>query len=525
MIGKVNDDFFRRAILPHTGAHSPHVVVGPKMGVDAAVLKFGEEYLVVAEDPIFPGPTTSPEDYGWITVHIGASDVAVLGVKPGFMTYTLLLPPGTLDDYTERLVRSISDCARELGIAVVGGHTGFYGAVVVPTIGGITVWGTGREVITPGGAREGDVVVLTKGAAIEAAGILASELGERLLAAGVGPDLVDRARLRFKEMSVVADAEVATRAGGVHAMHDATEGGVARGLWEVAEASGAGLEIDRAKVPVPADVAAVCDHFGLDPYEVISEGTLVLTCDPARAENLLEAFRSHGIEAAVCGRVVPAGSGRWWIGDDGRREPLTPPPVDRFWEVFFNALALKSDTRTPAERTLCEELAEAVKALERAGILPLIPEIGANIAYASLEARETRDVAAIPGRLVRVKDRVVPTGQPEMGASIYMAGTLLIAREFFPDTRCVMNLRNNPRVLGACAKAGLVVAAMPAPPDYRQSDDDYSRDLRAVLAARSTLPDVVDVPDRINLERLILVFATGLDDLLRKVKAIAERLG
>ena len=529
MIGKVNDDFFRRAILPHTGAHSPAVVVGPRMGVDAAVLRMGGEYLVVAEDPIFPGPTTSPEDFGWITVHIGASDVAVMGVRPQFMTYTLLLPPGTPEPYIERLVRGISDAARDLGITIVGGHTGFYGAVTVPTIGGITVWGTGPEVVTPAGARCGDSIIVTKGAAVEAAGILAYEFEERLVAAGVNPELVSRARRRFFEMSVVADAEVATSVGGVHAMHDATEGGLARGLWEVAEASGLGLEVEREKVPVPDDIRAVCDHFGLDPYEIISEGTLVLTCDPVRAPALLDAFRRSGIEAAEVGRMTPGDSGRWWITGDGRRERLTPPQVDRFWEVFFNALKLKSsdgsqggsegrgEGRSETERLLCEGLSRAVESLKEANIAPLIPEIGANLAYASPQARGVSDIAALPGRLVRVKDRVVTHGEPEMGCSAHMALTLLVARERFPEARSVINLRNDPLILRACVEAGMVVRSMPPSPDFRQTDEDYERDLRAVLSRCSSLPDVIDIPDRLNLERLIIVFGTSLDGLVEKV--------
>jgi len=104
MIGKVNDGFFTKAILPHTGAPATEVIVGPRMGVDAGIVKLGEHYMAIAEDPIFPGPTTSPEDFGWITVHIGASDVAVMGIKPQFMTYSLLLPPGTDEDYISRLV-------------------------------------------------------------------------------------------------------------------------------------------------------------------------------------------------------------------------------------------------------------------------------------------------------------------------------------------------------------------------------------------------------------------------------------
>ncbi|WP_406677670.1 thiamine-phosphate synthase family protein [Neomoorella carbonis] len=524
MIGKVNDDFFRQAILPHTGAGAPEVVVGPRMGVDAAVLKIGEEYLAVAEDPIFPGPTMSPDDFGWITVHIGASDVAVMGIKPQFMTYSLLLPPGTPESYIADLVRSISNYAGELGITIVGGHTGFYGAVNVPTIGGITVWGLGREVVTPAGARVGDAVIITKGAAIEAAALLACELEEKLLAAGIEPGLVERAKKRLREMSVVAEAGIAMEVGGVHAMHDATEGGLARGLWEVAEASAVGLRIERSRVPVPEDVRAVCAHFDLNPYEIISEGTLVLACAPEKAGALLAALQAAGLEAAVIGRVVPLAEGRLWVEDGGREEKLLPPPVDRFWDVFFNALALKDDTRTAAEAALCRELGQAVRELQEANIVALIPEIGANLAYCLPEARELKDVAAIPGRLLRFKGRVAALGEPEMGCSTHMGGAILTVREFFPAARCVINLRHNPRIRQACTGLGFKIASMPVPDGYRQADAEFYRDLRQTLAGCRELPDVIEIPDRINLERLILVLGKSPAEIVAKVKALAAKV-
>lgn len=338
MIGKVNDNFFKKAVLPSVGASAPQVIVGPQMGVDAAVLKVGEMYMAVAEDPVFPGPTMSPEDFGWITVHIGASDISVTGIEPRFMTYSLLMPPGTPEDYITRLVHSISESAKELGISVVGGHTGFYGAVTVPTIGGITVWGFGDSYITPAQAKVRDAVIITKGAAIEAGALLGSELGSSLQSAGVNENLVKQAAGRIKEMTVVQDAKLAMACSGVHAMHDATEGGLARGLWEVAEASGVGLRIKRAEVLLPPDIQAVCNHFGLNPYEVISEGTLVLTADRQAAEEILRTYTRAGIPAAVIGEVIPINEGRYWLEPDGSREELVPPPVDRFWEIFFATL-------------------------------------------------------------------------------------------------------------------------------------------------------------------------------------------
>jgi len=339
MIGKVNDDFFTKAILPAVGASNAQVLVGPAMGVDAAIIAMGEEYMAVAEDPIFPGPATSPEDFGWLTVHIGASDVAVTGIKPQFMTYSLLMPPETPEDYITRLVESISVNAAELGVSIVGGHTGFYSAVTVPTIGGVTVWGLGPKYITPAGAKVGDAVLITKGAAIEAVALLGAELGQSLREAGMAPELIDRAAARIKEITVVQDALIAAQLPGVSAMHDATEGGLARGLWEVAQASGVGLLLERQAVIILPDIAAICEHFQLNPFEVISEGTLVLTVDPTAVADLLAAYNQAGIPAAAIGRVVPLEQGRRWLEKDGATTELLPPPVDRFWEVFFAALA------------------------------------------------------------------------------------------------------------------------------------------------------------------------------------------
>ncbi len=524
MIGKINDNLFSKIILPNKGAMHPDVVVGPKMGVDGAVIKIGEYYMVIAEDPIFPGPTMSPEDFGWITVHIGASDVAVMGVSPAYMSYSLLLPPETEESYIERLVRSIDLYARELGIAIVGGHTGYYGAVNIPTIGGITVWGTGKNFITPGGAQIGDSIIITKGAAIEAAALLASELGERIQKSGIDRKLVKRASQRLKEISVVKDALLATEIGGVHAMHDATEGGVCRGLWEIAKASRVGMRIERKEVPLPMDIKEICGYFNLNPYEVISEGTLLLTCPPDRAELLLNGFKKADIEAALIGKVLPVEEGSYWVESSGKQTALLPPEVDRFWDVFFDALYLKDDSRSNAEKILCSELSKAVDSLKKTLKADLIPEIGSNIAYALPDARKLEEIAAIPGRLLRFKGKVVSVGEPEMGCSKYMAGVLLGIRKHFPDVRCIVNLYSNEKIRSICRKLNYRIASMPVPVDFRQTDADFYRDLDRTLSVLDSVPQVIDIPDRINLERLILVPGETLDELVKVVLRISSEL-
>lgn len=174
-------------------------------------------------------------------------------------------------------------------------------------------------------------------------------------------------------------------------------------------------------------------------------------------------------------------------------------------------------------RGLCLELKKTVAELKETGIERLIPEIGANIAYALPTAKELTDIAAIPGRMLRFKGQVATLGEPEMGASTYMGKSLLVLRKYFPSARCIVNLRNNPVIRRACTKLGFSIAHMPVPPGYRQTDADFYDDLHRVLANCQELPDIIEIPDRINLERLILVLGEELKEIEDKIKSLAAK--
>ena len=280
-VGKIDTATFEAFIASKLGHPSDQVMVGPRTGVDAAVLRIGDRALVVAEDPIFPAVGLPLDTFGWFTMHIGASDVAVMGVRPLFATYSLLMPRDTPDSDLATIVDSIHRAALELGISIVGGHTGYYPTVTVPIVGGITVIGVGElaEIVTPGGARPGDAVLMTKGPAIEATGLLAVLYQEKLRHR-YGDAITEAALARCSEISVVKDALVARAAGPVSAMHDATEGGVLGGLWEIAWASGVGIEAKEADMCMPANVTALCKTVSIDPLAAISEGTLLITVPP-----------------------------------------------------------------------------------------------------------------------------------------------------------------------------------------------------------------------------------------------------
>ena len=232
---------------------------------------------------------------------------------------------------------------RKLGITVVTGHTGRYENCHYPMVGGATMVGVGEmdEYVTPRFARAGDKIIITKGPAIEATGLFGVTFPGRIEKA-LGTDMARRAAGVFGQMSVVQDCRIAAAIGvrnrGVTSMHDATECGLYGGLVEVAQASGVGMRIEKEAIPVPEVVSRVCGHFGIDPFTSISEGTLIVTCKPFRAQALLAAFSGVSIPAAIIGEVIGKERGIVLVEGGAERE-LRHPRLDPFWAAFGEAMA------------------------------------------------------------------------------------------------------------------------------------------------------------------------------------------
>jgi len=337
--GKATAELFERVILRRLGAIDPDVLVGPAHGVDVGVVRVADGVaMALTADPVFVVPAYGWERAAWFAVHILASDAATSGLPLRWMAVDLNLPPEITDDELTSLWDAFHRACEGIGVAVVTGHTARYDGCAWPMVGGAVCMASGPEdrYVTPRMARAGDRVVVTKGAAIEATALFAATFPDRL-ARGVGDDTVKAADALFEQMTVVPEATVAREFGlrdrGVTSMHDATEGGVLGGLAEVAAASGAGMRIDLASIPVRPEVAAVCEHTGMDPYTSISEGTLIATVVPRRAAAFLGALAGAGIDAADIGEVTEVSAGRALVTAEGER-PLEHPGLDPFWGAF-----------------------------------------------------------------------------------------------------------------------------------------------------------------------------------------------
>jgi hydrogenase expression/formation protein HypE len=337
--GKATAELFEQVILRRLGRSDPDVLVGPRHGVDVGVVRVGGGMaMALSADPVFVVPAYGWDRAAWFAVHILASDAATSGLPLRWMSVDLNLPPEITDQDLTALWEAFSRTCDDLGIAVVTGHTARYDGCTWPMVGGATciAFGPDDAFVTPTMGRPGDRIVVTKGAAIEATALFAATFPARL-AAGVGDDVVKRADALFEQMTVVPDARVAARFGlrerGVTSMHDATEGGVLGGLLEVAMAAEVGLRVDLDAIPILPEVAAVCGHVGIDPYVSISEGTLIATVVPDRADALVEALGAAGIDAAVVGEMLEPAAGHLLVAR-GREVALRHPGLDPFWGAF-----------------------------------------------------------------------------------------------------------------------------------------------------------------------------------------------
>jgi len=344
-LGKATPEFFDQVIFPHLGAKDPAVVVGPTHGIDFGAVRIGDRVLVFSADPFFLAPSLGWERAAWFALHIIASDVAVSGIPPRFLTVDLNLPPEMDEETLTTVWRTVDAEAERLGIAIVGGHTARYAGCSFPMVGGATVFGVGseRDLVDPRRARPGDRVVITKGPAIETTGLMAVQFPEFVVERW-GEDTAREARDVFYQMSVVRDAAVCAEVGGVTAMHDATECGIWGALFEVARASGNGLIVDRRRIVTQEAVLRVCEVFDIDPYAAISEGTLVAAMRPESADRAVAALAKAGIPASVVGELLPPERGVRVVDDAGER-PLEHPRVDPFWFRFEEYLGRQAERK------------------------------------------------------------------------------------------------------------------------------------------------------------------------------------
>jgi len=324
-IGKVPENILKRSVFKQLHHRRQEVISYPGVGEDCCAVAAGpDEMLVFSTDPV----TGTDKGIGRLAVHINANDVASSGAEPVGVLVSIILPPEAREEDLRDIMGGVEEACKGLGIEVMGGHTEV-SDIVRRTVINITCTGKVKKdrFIPTGGLSAGDELVMTKWAGLEGTSIIA-ETKTDILKKTLPDELIETAVSYKKYLSVVPEALAAAEAGAT-AMHDITEGGIFGALWEIGAASGTGITADLRKIPVKQETIEVCEVFNINPYMLVSSGSLLIGCH--NGNMLVEMLAKKGIPATVIGRATD--SNDRIVTNNGEIRYLGPAASDELYKV------------------------------------------------------------------------------------------------------------------------------------------------------------------------------------------------
>lgn len=324
-IGKLPPEILEKIVMEPMQASRvkrEDVILRPKTGEDCSAVDLGGEYCILSTDPI----TGAAKDVGYLAVQINCNDIYSSGAEPMGVLLTVLLPPESEEALLEEMMSGAIRAAEERNIEILGGHTEVTDAVVKPVISAAVIGKTrNRKILSTGGAKAGQDVIMTKWAGTEGTAILAKEWEEGLRQYLTEEEL-QNAQAMKAYLSVGKESEIAF-AYGATAMHDATEGGVLGAVWEVAECSGLGVDVFVEKIPVKMKQRKSARQWALIIW--IDFQRNYDYCGRKRREISREITGGRHC-AAVIGKLTE--SGRYMLVND-MRLPLAQPKSDALYEA------------------------------------------------------------------------------------------------------------------------------------------------------------------------------------------------
>ena len=337
--GKISESILKRSVLKYCKTKREEVVKGAAPGVDCAFFTYPDRQgrdagsqLSDCQDKVFCAATQTVSlpviRAGCYAVYAAVNAVAAGGGIPFAMQMALTLPEGTEESELKRIMQLTEEAAGICKVQIAGGHTEVTGAVKYPVIS-VTAFGyrlEAAERVSRGLPVAGQAVVMTKWMGLEGTAILAQEKEAELLERY--PFSITTAAKGFeKYLPVLPEAATALKSGAT-AMHDMRNGGVFGGLYELAGRLGVGLSIDLKKIPVKQETIEICEFFDLNPYGLLSGGSLLIVAEDG--DGMVKALQEAGIPAAVIGRTTDNNDKVLHNGEEIRfLEPARPDEIGK----------------------------------------------------------------------------------------------------------------------------------------------------------------------------------------------------
>lgn len=335
--GRLPENVYKRSVLRELGYQRKEIISGAGIGNDCAILSFGngDDFaagMVVTEQ--------KADKIGMLAVHRAVNRITASGAEPVAVTGTLLLTEEASEEDLKYIVRQMETTCENLNIQAAGIEVSVVSQSMIlqPDHFILAMTGLGKRKREhspaehdPGGgsAKPEQDIVLTKWVGLEGTYLIAVD-GEKELRERFSAEYIEEAKGFDRYLSIIPEAATAMKSS-VGAMHNVSEGGIFGALWEMAERSGVGLEIDWKKIPIRQETVEICNYFDINPYALLSSGCLLMTAD--NGYDLVENLHKKGIDAAVIGRTNSSND-RLVINEEEKRF-LTPPQPDEYFKLKF----------------------------------------------------------------------------------------------------------------------------------------------------------------------------------------------
>lgn len=321
--GKIPPELLKSLVFDSIKVKNEEVILRAEIGEDCAGIDFGSHACILSTDPI----TGAEKGAGTLAVHISCNDVASSGVKPLGIMMTILAPLDASEEDIARVMQEAGEAAAELGVEIIGGHTEVTSAVNRMVISTTALGKVLKDrIVRSSGAQVGDDIIMTKWAGLEGTAIIATDR-EKDLMGRLTEEELQTAKSFIKSISVVEEG-VAAGEFGANSMHDVTEGGILGAAWEIAESSNTGIEIYIDKIPVHAVTKKLCEICNIDPYRLISSGSMLITAK--NGKELVRILEAKGIPSVIIGKITEKGRN---ILKGGKVMPLDPPDTDELFKA------------------------------------------------------------------------------------------------------------------------------------------------------------------------------------------------
>jgi len=299
-IGKLPNRLLEEIIISNIKTRRDEVIERAGVGKDCAVIDYGDKYCVISSDPI----TGATENIGKIAVNVACNDIGAAGAEPNALLMTILAPQGTEQNEIERIMKEANEAADLINVEIVGGHTEITDAVNKMVLS-LTALGMRDKEINKESVNVGDLILISKEIGIEGTSILYSENKEKLdRELFKGKDLSgEKIEEYINRLSVVREGVICGKLGSKY-MHDITEGGIYGALWEAYKANNLGILIKEDNIPISAETKALCDYFDINPYRLISSGSMLIIAGKKDSYKMIEELKKEGIRLEIIGKII-----------------------------------------------------------------------------------------------------------------------------------------------------------------------------------------------------------------------------